>query len=202
MQREHKGTPKSAMEPSTLPSVPQYPAAPVPPPAAAMHYGHCSGLELRQAVPPCTLCHRSAASLHHPGTRLLHKALARSSGPQVPHKSMVIPMVETATQHTTWGEIPVPPSAGISPHSPLCAPTGSTLTFSLTLAVLSPITRFCASRRDLRAAAVPRRNASPRCRSTRSAACCVACASATSPAVPLAAASASREPSTDARMLW
>lgn len=87
---------------------------------------------------------------------------------------------------------------------PLCAYwslPGPALTFSLILATLSPITRFCASRKDFRAAAVLRRKASPRCRSTRSAACRVACAPLSLLAVPFTTASAFRESSTDARML-
>lgn len=100
----------------------------------------------------------------------------------------MMPMVEMAAQHYMGGDA----------HATYANPA---LTFSLILAMLSPITRFCASRKDFRAAAVPRRNVSPRCRSARSVACCVICALLSSPAVPLATTSACREASIDARML-
>lgn len=95
----------------------------------------------------------------------------------------------------------MPPQHGdLSPCAYL-PPAGPALTFSLIPATLSPITRFCASRKDFRAAAMLRRKASPRCRSARSAACRVACAPFSSLAVPLATTSDCRESSADARML-
>lgn len=152
MQKGHKGTPESAMEQPPLPSVPQHPAALMPTPAAERHYERCSGLELRQAMPLHTQGHRSALSLHCLGTRLLRKTHARSSGLQAPHKSV---MVEMAAQRYMADDART-----------TCA--SSALTFSLILAMLSPITRFCVSRKDFRAAAVPRRKVSPRCCSARS----------------------------------
>lgn len=90
-----------------------------------------------------------------------------------------------------WGS---PPMSQFAPPCPA-------LTFSLIPVTLSPITRFCASRKDFRAAAVPRRKASPCCRSIFSVACRVACALFSWLTVPLATASACREFSADARML-
>lgn len=139
-------------------------------------------------MPLHTQCHRNALSPYCPGTRLLHKTRARSSGLQVPHKSVMMPMVEMAAQHYMGGD-------------PCATSASPALTFSLILAMLSPITRFCASRKDFRAAAVPRRKASPCCCSTRSVARRIICALLSSPAVPLATTSACREASTDARML-
>lgn len=84
---------------------------------------------------------------------------------------------------------------------PRAASASPALTFSLILAMLSPITRFRVSRRDFRAAAVPRRKASLLCLSALSVARCAIRARLSSPAVPLATTSACREASTDARML-
>lgn len=139
-------------------------------------------------MPLHTQCHRNALSPHCLGTRLLRKMRARSSGLRVPHKSVMMPMVEMAAQHYMEGD------ARATSASP-------TLTFSLIRAMLSAITRFCVSRKDFRAAAVLRRKVSPRCCSARSVARCVTCALLNSPAVPLATTSACREASVDARML-
>lgn len=201
-----QGDTKKCMEPPPLPSVPQHPAAPTPPPAAARRYGCCSRLETRRAVPRHIPCHRNAVSPCCPGTRLLRKVLARSSGPQAPHKSVVMPVVEMAAQHCMGGDPHTQQSPCATQHRglPLCTyllPDGPTLTFSLILATLSPITCFCTSRKDFRAAAVLRRKVLPRCRSARSAARRVARASFISPAVPLAITSACLEFAADARML-
>lgn len=111
-----------------------------------------------------------------------------------------MPVVEMAAQHRVE-ETPVPPWHGALLSCTYLRPASPPLTFSLITAMLSPITCFCTSRKDFRAAAVPRRKALPRCRSTRSAARRVICALFSSPAVPLATASASRDSSADARML-
>jgi len=114
-QRGRKGTPKSATEPPPLPSAPQRPAAPTPHPAAARRYGRCSRPELRQAVPLHILRHHNAVSPRRPGTRLLRKALDRSSGPQAPHKSAVMPTVEIAAQRCMGGARVPPRRGGLPP---------------------------------------------------------------------------------------
>lgn len=187
----------------SLPSASRHSAVPGPPPTAVRHCGRCSGLELTRAGPPCTPRPRSAASLRCPGTELLHTVILHSSGLQEPHKSAGIQMVEFewAGPHPSWhkGKVTRVSPVMYSPPEPFFPRPA--LTFSLIPATLSPDTRFCASRRDFRCAAVLRRNASPRCCIACSAARCVARVALSSPAVPLATTSACRESCAAATML-